>query len=401
LEMQGHSDPIVVLPAAASGGAMGIDHDEVMRRVAAIAPGLADNALACDAARQVVPESIAAMVAAGLFRIAQPARTGGYELSLRTLADAVTALSQVCPSSGWVLMVVGAHHWCLGSFPEAGQDEVVVAGDELVAGTLSWQGTAISVDGGYRVDGRWQFGSGVDHAQWVMLGCADPDTHGPKVHVVARREEIEIDDTWHVMGLKGTGSKDVIAHEVFVPAHRAIDTRMLFRGESPYAVNHATNLYKLSAEAMLSLSVATACLGSAKFALTEFVKRTKERRAIGTGARKAEHGPTKVRMAEAAAEIHSADLLIHDSLGEFEHLMATEAHPNLDYRTRVKWHAAYAAELCRRAIGRLFAGSGAHAVYQASPLQAAFRNINVAAQHASIDFDTSAEQYARLRLERL
>jgi alkylation response protein AidB-like acyl-CoA dehydrogenase len=151
---------------------------------------------------------------------------------------------------------------------------------------------------------------------------------------------------------------------------------------------------------MLSLSVATACLGSAKFALTEFVKRTKERRAIGTGARKAEHGPTHVRMAEAAAEIHSADLLIHDSLGEFEHLMATEAHPDLDHRTRVKWHAAYAAELCRRAIGRLFAGSGAHAVYQASPLQAAFRNINVAAQHASIDFDTSAEQYARLRLER-
>jgi alkylation response protein AidB-like acyl-CoA dehydrogenase len=379
---------------------MGIDHDEIMRRVAAIAPGLADNARACDAARQVVPESIAAMIAAGLFRIAQPARTGGYELSLRTLADAVTALSQVCPSSGWVLMVVGAHHWCLGSFPEAGQDEVFVAGDELVAGTLSWQGTAIGVDGGYRVDGRWQFGSGVDHAQWVMLGCADPDTRGPKVHVVARREEIEIDDTWHVMGLKGTGSKDVIAHEVFVPAHRAIDTRMLFRGESPHAVNHATNLYKLSAEAMLSLSVATACLGSAKFALTEFVKRTKERRAIGTGARKAEHGPTQVRMAEAAAEIHSADLLIHDSLGEFEHLMATEAHPDLDHRTRVKWHAAYAAELCRRAIGRLFAGSGAHAVYQASPLQAAFRNINVAAQHASIDFDTSAEQYARLRLER-
>src|SRR5580704_9147065 len=119
------------------------------------------------------PESIAAMVAAGLFRIAQPARTGGYELSLRTLADAVTALSQVCPSSGWVLMVVGAHHWCLGSFPEAGQDEVFVAGDELVAGTLSWQGTAIGVDGGYRVDGRWQFGSGVEHAQWVMIGCAE------------------------------------------------------------------------------------------------------------------------------------------------------------------------------------------------------------------------------------
>jgi alkylation response protein AidB-like acyl-CoA dehydrogenase len=377
---------------------MKIDHDEIMRRVAAIAPVLAQAAPASDAARRVAPESIAAMVSAGMFRIAQPARVGGYELGLRTLADAVTALSQSCPSSGWVLMVMGAHHWCMGSFPAAGQDEVFAGRDNLIAGTLSWQGSAVAMDGGYRVAGRWQFGSGVDHCQWVMLGCADPATHAPRVHVVARRDEIEIDDTWKVMGLAGTGSKDVVAHGVFVPERRAIDTRMLFRGESPHAAIHATNLYKLSAEAMLSLSVATACLGSAKFALTEFVRRTKERRVILTGAPKAEHGPTQVRMAEAAGEIHAADLRIHDALAEFDGLMATSERPDLEHRTRVKWQAAYAAELCRRAVDRLFAGSGAHAVYAASPLQAAFRNINVAAQHASIDFDTAAEQYARLRL---
>jgi alkylation response protein AidB-like acyl-CoA dehydrogenase len=232
----------------------------------------------------------------------------------------------------------------------------------------------------------------------VILGCADPDSHAPKVHVVVRREEIEVDDTWQVMGLAGTGSKDVVARAVFVPEHRAIDTRMLFRGDSPHAANHPTNLYKLSAEAMLSLSVATALLGSAKSALTEFIARTRARRVILTGASKAEHAPTQVRMAEAAAEIRCADLLIHDALGEFERLMATGERPGLEHRTQVKWMAAYAGELCRRAVGRLFAGAGAHAVYESSPLQAAFTNINVGAQHASIDFDTSAEQYARLRL---
>jgi alkylation response protein AidB-like acyl-CoA dehydrogenase len=378
---------------------MNIDYDEIMRRVAAISPALRRNAAACDAARQVVPESVAAMTQAGMFRISQPARTGGYEMSLRTLADAVTALSQACPSSGWVLMVAGAHHWCMGSFPEAGQDEVFGGGrDAIVAGTLSWQGSAVAVDGGYRIDGRWQFGSGVDHAQWVMLGCADPDTHAPRVHVVARREEIEIDDTWHVMGLRGTGSKDVVARGVFVPERRAIDTRILFRGESPHSANHPTNLYRLSAEAMLSLSVATALLGSAKFALQEFIERTRQRRVILTGASKAEHGPTQVRIAEAAAEVQCADLLIHDALGEFDRLVATAERPDLEHRTRVKWQAAYAAELCRRAVARMYAGSGAHSVYESSPLQAAFRNIQVGAQHASIDFDSSAEQYSRLRL---
>jgi 3-hydroxy-9,10-secoandrosta-1,3,5(10)-triene-9,17-dione monooxygenase len=378
---------------------MAIDHNEIMRRVDAISPVLKRNAWACDQARQVVPESIAAMTNAGMFRIAQPSRNGGYEMSLRTLADAVIALSQACPSSGWVLMVAGAHHWCMGSFPEAAQDEVFGDGrDVIIAGTLSWQGSAATINGGYRIDGRWQFGSGVDHAQWAMLGCGDPETHAPKVHVVARREEIEIDDTWYVMGLQGTGSKDVVAHGVFVPEYRAIDTGLLFRGESPHRANHRSNLYRLSAEAMLSLSVATALLGSAKFALTEFIERTRERRVILTGASKAQHAPTQVRIAEAAAEIQCADLLIHDALAEFDRLVATGERPDLEHRTRVKWQAAYAAELCRRAVTRMFAGAGAHAVYASSPLQAAFRNIHVGAQHASIDFDSSGEQFSRLRL---
>ena len=378
---------------------MSIDYDEIMRRVAAISPVLQHNTRASDAARKVAPESIAAMKQAGMFRISQPSRNGGYELSLRTLADAVTALSQACPSSGWVLMVIGAHHWCIGSFPEAAQDEIFGDGrDALIAGTLSWQGSAATMEGGYRIDGRWQFGSGVDHSQWVMLGCADPESGAPKVHVVARRDEIEIDDTWHVMGLPGTGSKDVVARAVFVPEHRTIDTRTFFRTQSPYIAGHPTSLYRLSAEAVLSLSVTTALLGSAKFALAQFIARTRERRVILTGASKAEHSPTQVRMAEAAAEIQSADLLIHDALGEFERLMDGVQSPDLEHRTRVKWQAAYAAELCRRAVGRLYAGSGAHAVYESSPLQAALRNVNVGAQHASIDFDSSAEQYARLKL---
>jgi alkylation response protein AidB-like acyl-CoA dehydrogenase len=376
-----------------------IDRAEILRRVAAISPALERNSRACDDARQVVPESMHAMVEAGMFRIPQPARVGGYELSLRTLADAVTGLSQACPSSGWVLMVMGAHHWCMGGFPERAQQDVFGGGrDGLVAGTLSWQGTATDVDGGYRVDGRWQFGSGIDHAQWVLLGCGDPQTHGPKVHVVIPRAEIEVDDTWRVLGLRGSGSKDLVASGIFVPAHHAIDTRLLFSGASPHAANHRSNLYKLSAESMLSMSVATAVLGSAKCALEKFIERTKERRVILTGARKAEHGPTQVRLAEAAGEIHAAELMQHDALAEFDRMMESGEPVTFEHRARVKWAAAYSAELCRRAVARMFTGSGAHSVYESSPLQAAFRNVNVGAQHASIDFDSTAEMYARWRL---
>src|SRR5258708_34462473 len=160
-----------------------IDHEEIMRRVAAISTTLKENSPRCDVARQVVGESMRAMIDAGMFRIPQPARTGGFELSLRTLADAVTGLSTACPSSGWVLMVMGAHHWCMGSFPEAAQDDVFGDGrNGLVAGTLSWQGNAVPLANRHRVNGRWQFGSGLDHSEWGLLGCADPETHRPAVH---------------------------------------------------------------------------------------------------------------------------------------------------------------------------------------------------------------------------
>ncbi|HLI82045.1 MAG TPA: hypothetical protein VKV03_18785 [Candidatus Binataceae bacterium] len=378
---------------------MEIDHVEVMRRVAEISPALAENARACDAARQLVPESMHLMVDAGLFKILQPRRVGGWELPMRTEAEAVSALSEACPSSGWVLMVMGAHHWCVGCLPEAGQDDVFGGGrDGLVAGTLSWQGTAEPVEGGYRVNGRWQFCSGVDHSQWVMLGCADPKTRGPGVHLVVPRGEIEVDDTWHVMGLKGTGSKDVVAHDIFVPAHRAIETRAMFIGASPYAPKHATNLYRLSAEAMLATSGLSALVGQAKTALRRFIDRTRERKVILTGARKADHGPTQVRLAEAAAEVQCADLMLHNSLDEFDRLMASGQNCPNELRVQARWNAAYGVELCRRAVARMYAGSGAHAVYDPSDMQVSFRNIEVGAQHASMDFDTSAEMYARMRL---
>ncbi len=378
---------------------MSVTHEEILQRIDGIAGRLAERARESDVLRQVAPESMRAMIDAGLFKVVQPRRVGGYELALRTHVTANAKVSEACPSSGWVLMVMNAHHFCVGCFPERAQDDVFGEGrDGLVAGTLSWQGAAKPVNGGYRVNGRWQFCSGVDHSEWIMLGCAHPETHDPLVHVVVPKGALEIDDTWHVMGLQGTGSKDVVAHDVFVPAHHAIDTRAMFGGVSPYAAKHPTNLYRLSPEGMLCLSVSSAVLGSARFALRHFVERTKQRKVILTGASKAEHAPTQIRLAEAAGEIHSAHLLQQDALADCDRLMESGERFDHAHRAKMKWHAAYAAELCRRAVNRLHAGSGAHSVYTPSAVQLAFRNVNVGAQHASIDFEGSAELFGRIQL---
>ncbi len=99
------------------------------------------------------------------------------------------------------------------------------------------------------------------------------------------------------------------------------------------------------------------------------------------------------------AELECAQFFVHDAAQLMGEVAESERDAtDMTYRARVKWQAAYAAELCRRAVSRLFAGSGAHAIYDSSQLQAAFRNVNVGAQHASIDFDTSGELYGRMRL---
>src|SRR5580765_4453506 len=147
---------------------------------------------------------------------------------------------------------------------------------------------------------------------------------------------------------------------------------------------------------MLCMSVSTAVLGSAQFALEQFIERTRERRVILTGAAKAEHGPTQVRVAEAAAEIRAAHLLQQEVFDEFDRLMTSGERFNPAHRTWARWQVSYAAELCRRAVTRLFSSSGAHSVYASSALQRAFRNINVGAQHASLDFDAGAEPYGKM-----
>lgn len=371
-----------------------------MNRVDSILPSLSKRALECDDVRQVVPESMKAITEAGLLKVPQPARTGGYEMPQRTQGAIVTALSRACAATGWVYMVMAAHHWCLGTFPEEAQDEVFGSDrDGLVAGTLSWQGDAHPVKGGYRVNGRWQFASGVDHSEWVMLGCSERGSHKPLVHVVIPPNELEIDDTWFTMGLEGSGSKDVVAHDVFVPAHRTIETRHMFGGTSPHAQNHRSNLYKLSAEAMLCMSVSNGILGSAQYGLESFIDRTKTRKTILTGSPKSKHLPTQIRTAEATSEINMADSIQQEVFDAFEKLMASGQRFSIEDRVWAKWQVSYAAELCRRAINRLWGGSGAHAVYSPNALQRAFRNINVGAQHASLDFDSSAEAYGHLLLK--
>ena len=202
-------------------------HEGVLTAVRDLLPSIREQASRTDETRRVCVETIAELRDAGVFRMLQPRRYGGLESDPVRFYEIVRAISAVCGSTGWVTSVLGVHPWQLGVFPEAAQDEVW--GDDpdvLVSSAYAPVGRLTAVDGGFRLSGgRWSFSSGCDHARWALLGAMLVGADGKPVDfmtVLVPGSDYEVEDVWDTVGLRGTGSNDIVVGEVFVPAHRAL-----------------------------------------------------------------------------------------------------------------------------------------------------------------------------------
>jgi alkylation response protein AidB-like acyl-CoA dehydrogenase len=379
------------------------DLDDLVGRAGAIAPDVAAGAAASDEHRRLPPSTVEAMHRAGMFQLLTPSSHGGLEAGLRAQVETLLVIGEADPAAGWVQMVSNAHVWMVGSFPPACQAEVFADGPSVVVpGTLAAQGRATRVDEGWRLSGRWQFASGVDHGDWLMMGAvADerlPESGDRALHVIVPKADVIVDDTWFTLGLRGSGSKDLLADDVFVPDHRAMATRPLFDGVSPHGEGNRTHANRLPVLVCLSTQLAAAVVGLAAGALRVHVAGTADRRDVYTGAPKAAVPATAMRIAESTTELDLAHRLVRDAADRCDRVAATGQRLPVEERAELKWHAAYCVELCRRAIERVFAASGAHGVYDDSILQARFRDLNTACHHAIVDLDGNAELYGRVTL---
>ena len=378
------------------------DHDEIVRRAQTVAETAARHELESNQQRTLHTESVAALSRAGLFRVMQPQRIGGYEMNLSTLHAAALALGAGCASTAWVYMVLGAHTWVLGMFPEEVQDEIFADDPETrIPGTLASQGKATRVDGGFRVSGQWQFASGCDHARWGLFCAAQtqaaPDE--PKhIHIMVPASDYRIEDTWHVMGLRGTGSKDIVLEDVFVPALRAVPTGALFGAETPAAARQATHVYKLPLLPGLTYCLTGPVLAMTRRIFDRFVERTTGRRDRYDGSSKVQKVGLQLRVAESWAELQCAEALVQGLGRTLEHLVGERVDVDVATRVEIKWRASYAIRLCCRAVDRLCAASGANTVYDREPLQGLVQSLHTAARHAAVDWDNNATSFGRLRL---
>ena len=379
------------------------NYAELLARAEALIPVLRERAARAEELRRLPDETIADLHHAGLFRILQPKRVGGSELPFRHLVELVAVIARGCGSTAWVLANLAAHHWLFGMWPRQAQDEVWgQSPDNLIGSALIFpRGRAHPVDGGYRLSGRWPFSSGVDPASWNLIGGIVQDeergTTVPRIFLLPAKDYTII-DTWHVIGLSGTGSKDVAVDDVFVPDYRTLAVDQIAGGPNPGSAVNAAVLYQLPALSLFAFCIAGVSLGIAQGAIEHFIETTRTRLSSYSGRNVADFNTVQVHVAEAAALADAARAIMLRDCDEATDSVAAGRMPDLEHRARYRRDGAFAATLCTKAVDILFAATGGGAIYARNPLQRAFRDVHAANAHYVLNWDINGAMYGRVAL---
>jgi len=373
-----------------------LSRHELLRRAEQLVPVLKERAAKTEELRQIPPESVRDLLDSTLIRIGNPERYGGHGLEMDTAYDASFELGRGCGSTAWCYSLWTAHNWWLGHFPEKCQDEFFATGpDTLFSSGLNPAGGRVEpVAGGFRVAGRWGFSSGCDAATWAMVAVTGARA-GSLMWLLLPRPDYEIADTWFAAGMRGSGSKDVVIKDAFVPARRAIDPERAGADEKTGWEIHARLELPRPLRCMAGWDLAAPLVGIAQGAIDEFTSRLL--RTSGPG-RTADSVALQLRLAEAAAEVDAARALHRADIAEMlDRASRGDTFTDLD-RARYRRDKAFVARLSVRAVDRLFEGGGARAILDSDPIQRCHRDVHGASHHAALSWDFVAEQFGRQAL---
>jgi 3-hydroxy-9,10-secoandrosta-1,3,5(10)-triene-9,17-dione monooxygenase len=353
--------------------------EAMLDRARALAPQLRDRAFDAEQARRISVETIDDLRSAGLFRTLQPAKYGGYEMDPRVFLEAAMIIGSACPSTGWVFSVIGVHNWQVALMPQEAQEEVWGEDpDVLISSSYTPRGTVDIVDGGYQLSGRWSFSSGCDHAQWAILGGVATEEDGTirRLCFLLPRTDYKIDDVWNVVGLRGSGSNDIVVDNAFVPEHR---THAYTSG----SVTSDSPIYRLPFGSVFTFGITAPLLGAAQGALDEHVSWTAERVRVTRGTRVAEEPFSQARVAEAAGELDGARLQMMRDMDEMMALATDGKEIPIEIRARGRLDQVRATQLAASAVDRVFANSGGRVLHERNPIQRAWRDIHAGSLHNS------------------
>ena len=382
-----------------------VTREEVLARAESLLPVIAERAEDAAAQRRLPDATVRDFHDQGLFRFVQPKRVGGYELDYGMLVDVAAVVARECASSGWNVSNLACHHWMLGMWPEAAQDEVWgknnETSDSLICASLIFPaGKAGRVDGGYMLSGRWPFCSGIDPSDWIMLGAqveADGDhpDREPRIFLV-RKADFEVIDTWHTSGLEGTGSKDAAREDLFVPDYMTVAAEDVKGGPTPGSAINPGALFQVPVIAPFPYVLSGTLLGVAEGVYGKYVDGMRARSGNYTGARIAELQNVQIKVAQAGAAIDAARLVMLNDCDLSMEIAATGGAPDLETKAKFRRNGAYSANLCVEAVNTLYQSSGGGGIYTSNPIARAFRDIHAARSHIAFNMDVAGTTFGRI-----
>ncbi len=372
--------------------------DDLVARARALAPKLRERAVRAERERNIPQESVDEFIAAGLIHTLQPKRWGGYEHDHEVAFDIAIELGKsTCGSSAWCLNYLADHACMLALFPEEAQHDVWSRDKAAcIATSAAPTGKVIAVPGGYRLDGRWSWCSGLRHSQWIMIGglvFRAGEQHPDMRLYLVPVSQVKQDDTWYCAGLRGSGSNTSVLDDVFVPEHRSVSFSLLRDGCSPGSKTNANAIYRTPFIAVHSYALLGPVLGLARGGYADFTQWTRKRYLTYTQLNIAQHVPVQIRLAEIAAQIDAAELLARRSLAQAR---ADYAGMSLETRTLLRRDFTYAVRAIREAMDDLVKISGSSGLMDDNSIQRCWRDVHAISSHVVMNWDVPAENFGRM-----
>ncbi len=372
----------------------------VIAGVTELLPALRQRAQEAEDHRMVPAESVKALAETGFFRLLQPASAGGLEADPVTFFTAVRLIASACGSTGWVSSVVGVHPWQLALFPAQAQEDVWGADPETrMSSSYAPTGKAKVVEGGYQLDGRWSFSSGCAHATWVLLGGIVTNDDGQPVDFctfLVPASDYAIDDVWDTVGLRGTGSNDIVVDHVFVPRHHALSFTDVSKCRCPGQEVNSGPLYRIPFGSIFSYAITTPIIGMATGAYQAHVEYQQQRvRASYVGQKSADDPFAQVRVAEAAGLLDVAWLALERDMTELMGYARAGERIPMPLRLRVRRDQVTGTGQAIRAVDLLFENSGGRALKLGTPIQRFWRDAHAGRVHAINDPERALTMFGR------
>lgn len=382
--------------------------DELVARAAAMVPEIRALAEQTERNRNLFPHIVAKIREAELLRTCRPAMFGGFEYDGEVALRIALTISAACAATGWTVNGAVSNGLSLAHWSIEAQREVWGGDtDPFTFACFAPTGTAVPVEGGYRLTGRWSFASGCDISAWGKLGAiikpagaeSPPGGAYEGAFFLLPVEDCEIVDNWFVCGLAGTGSKDIVVEDLFVPAHRVLLFSETRAGTSPGAHHHDNPIYRIPLLMLGASMLASTAIGAAKGALDAYLEMTTGRTTRGAlaggGLRMKEFATVQLRLADAAASVEAAELiLLTDMRNAMLKLRAGEEITVAD-RIRARRNQAYATRLAVQAVEALNASTGGYGLHLENPVQRAWRDANAVARHVSLNWDAVGTMYGQ------